>query len=100
MRSSPIPVIMRVFIAALICVALSMQYKVWFSDVGYVAAGELAIEVEEQRRRTAILKQRNQILTAEVGALKNGPEALESRARSDLGMIKQGETFYLVSERR
>ncbi len=91
---------MRVFIATLIVVALYLQYKAWFSDVGYLAADALALEVEEQRRRTAILKQGNQILTAEVVALKNGPEALESRARSDLGMIKQGETFYLVTEPR
>ena len=92
--------IMRAFIATLIVVALYLQYKAWFSEVGYLAADGLALEVEEQRSRTAILKQRNQILTAEVVALKNGPEALESRARSDLGMIKQGETFFLVTEPR
>ncbi|MEE8079496.1 MAG: septum formation initiator family protein [Pseudomonadales bacterium] len=87
---------MRIFITLLAVTALYLQYKAWFSDVGYVVAERLTIEVTEQRRRTEVLKERNQILTAEVIALKNGPDALERRARSDLGMIKQGETFYLV----
>ena len=56
------------------------------------------MEVEQQRKRTAVLEQRNRILTAEVLALKEGLDAVEARARSDLGMIKRGETFYLVPE--
>jgi len=89
---------MRIFIIVLAVAALYLQYKAWFSDVGYVVAERLRGEVAEQQRRTAVLKERNQILTAEVIALKKGPQALESRARSDLGMIKQGETFYLVTD--
>ncbi len=89
---------MRIFITVLIVAALYLQYKAWFSDVGNGVAERLTVEVAEQQRRSEVLKERNQILTAEVIALKNGPGALESRARSDLGMIKQGETFYLVTD--
>jgi len=89
---------MRLVILTLCVLLALLQYKVWFSDVGYFAAERLRAEVEEQRRRGEVLARRNEILTAEVLGLKNGVEALESRARNDLGMIKQGETFYLVPD--
>lgn len=76
----------------------ALQYKIWFGDAGYAAAEKLRVEVEQQRKRTAVLEQRNRVLTAEVLALKDGLDAVEARARSDLGMIKHGETFYLVPE--
>jgi len=77
---------------------LALQYKVWFSDVGYVAADRLAAEVAEQRGRGELMARRNEILTAEVLVLQRGVEALEARARRDLGMIKSDETFYLVAD--
>jgi len=91
---------MRVVILTLCLLLGVLQYKAWFSDVGYFAAKRLRAEVEEQRRRGEVLARRNEILTTEVLALKKGVEALESRARNDLGMIKQGETFYLVPDDR
>ena len=86
-------------VTCILCVLLALlQYKAWFSDVGYFAAERLRAEVDEQRRRGELLARRNEILTAEVLALKRGIEALEARARSDLGMIKKGETFYLIAD--
>ena len=52
--------------------------------------------VQKQTQRLATLEGRNRILAAEVRAQKHGLAAVEARARSDLGMIKEGETFYLV----
>ena len=56
----------------------------------------LAEEVEKQRQRLSTLEERNRYLTQEVRAQKQGLAAVEARARSELGMIKEGETFYLV----
>jgi len=73
-----------------------MQVRLWFSDVGLLARGDLQQRVEEQARRTQVLRARNRLLAVEVAALKSGPAGVEARARSELGMIKNGETFYLV----
>ena len=89
---------MRFVICILGVMLVLLQYKAWFSDVGYFAAERLRVEVEEQKTRGEVLARRNEILTAEVLALKKGVEALEARARNDLGMIKRGETFYLISD--
>ncbi len=89
---------MRILIGIMIVLLAGLQYKAWFGDVGYFAAERLRVKVAQQRQRTALLEQRNRILTAEVFALKIGLDAVEARARSDLGMIKRGETFYLVPE--
>jgi cell division protein FtsB len=89
---------MRIVGAILILLLLLLQSKAWFSDVGHRAANALLAQVEEQRARADRLEQRNRLLTAEVLALKDGLAAVESRARSDLGMVKKGETFFLMTE--
>ena len=87
----------RFTLALLIVAVVALQYKAWFGDVGYFANAELEAEVAAQAQRTAVLNQRNRILTAEVLALQSDLIAVESRARANLGMIKEGETFYLVN---
>ena len=88
--------LVRVAIGALILTGLYLQYKYWFSDVGYFRDQALEREVVKQGQRLTALEERNRILAAEVRAQKHGLAAVEARARSDLGMIKEGETFYLV----
>lgn len=88
--------LVRVAIGALILSGLYLQYKYWFSDVGHFRDQALAREVVKQGQRLTALEERNRILAAEVRAQKQGHAAVEARARSDLGMIKEGETFYLV----
>ncbi len=73
-----------------------MQVRLWFSDVGILARRDLQARVDEQVRRTDELRQRNRLLANELAALKSGSAGVEARARSELGMIKDGETFYLV----
>jgi len=73
-----------------------MQVRLWFSDVGLLARGDLEARVADQARRTRELEERNRRLAVEVAALKSGPAGVEARARSELGMIKNGETFYLI----
>ncbi len=73
-----------------------MQAKLWLSDDGYRKTRELRSAVAEQRQQNRSLKERNVALEAEVLNLKNGREAAEERARTDLGMIGHKETFYQV----
>jgi cell division protein FtsB len=77
-------------------VLIGMQVRLWFSDVGILARADLEARVADQARRTQELEARNRRLAVEVAALKSGPAGVEARARSELGMIKNGETFYLV----
>jgi len=90
-------VAVRVFIAVLVLAGLGLQYKFWFSDVGFFRIRSLDQEVVKQSHLLDRLEERNRILTAEVRAQKHGLDAVEARARSDLGMVKAGETFYLVN---
>lgn len=89
---------MRVVLSILAVLLLALQYKAWFGEVGYLQAAALEDKVESQKTRAELLAQRNRLLTGEVLALKAGYAAVEARARSDLGMVKRGETFYLVTE--
>jgi len=91
---------LRYLIALPLLLAALLQAKAWFSDVGARGARALRAELEAQQRRTAVLESRNRLLTAEVLALQDGLEVVESRARNDLGMIREGETFYLVPDAR
>ncbi len=70
-----------------------MQYKLWFGDGSVREVIELRQTVEEQHSNNDQIKQRNIVLEAEVEDLKTGLEAIEERARSELGMIKDDETF-------
>ena len=74
-----------------------LLYRYWFGDSGWFAVRELAQEVAAQERRVEELAQRNRALATEVLALKSGTDAVEARARTDLGMIAAGETFYMVA---
>ncbi len=70
-----------------------MQYKLWFGDGSVREVIQLRQTVEEQHSKNDQIKQRNIVLEAEVEDLKTGLEAIEERARSELGMIKDDETF-------
>ncbi|SRR5690349_15699276 len=75
---------------------LLLQYRVWFSEDGVRELDRLKKAVATQRSENDQLAERNKQLAAEVRDLKTGLDALEERARSDLGMIASNETFYQV----
>ena len=85
-------------LALLLLVLAGLQYKLWWGEGGLGEARELQQRVSDQRSENARLQQRNDALEAEVEDLKSGEAAVEDRARSELGMIKPGETFYRVVE--
>jgi cell division protein FtsB len=91
---------MKWLAAALAVALLVLQYRVWFSGDGVHEVARLRQAVAAQRAENEQLSDRNRQLAAEVRDLKTGMDALEERARSDLGMIARHETFYqVVSDR-
>lgn len=91
---------MRWLIPILVLLLLGLQYRLWFGENSLAHKVELEEEVEQQRARNDRLRKRNRILAEEVEGLRNDPEAIEARARIDLGMIMEGETFFLVLDER
>lgn len=83
---------------ALLVMLVLLQYPLWFGSGGVLAVWALHREIDTQRAENARLDERNRVLAAEVVDLKQGLEAIEERARAELGMIKKGETFYQVIE--
>jgi cell division protein FtsB len=75
---------------------ITLQYQLWLGEDSVRTLNMLELEVEAQRVNNAGLEQRNRLVEIEVLDLKNGLEAVEERARSELGMIEKGETFYLL----
>ncbi len=73
-----------------------LQYKIWLGDGGIPEILQLENEVEVVQLQVDKLKERNQALEAEVLDLKKGMDAIEERARSELGMIGKDEVYYQV----
>ena len=86
----------RWFAGVLVCLTVLLQYRIWLSDDGVREAYRLRQAVAQQSATNSDLKRRNEQLAAEVSDLKAGMSAIEERARSELGMIGQGESFYQV----
>ena len=80
----------------LLGILVLLQYPLWFGEGGVITVWRLNREIVAQQKEIAQLKDRNQVLEAQVNDLKQGLEVIEGRARSELGMVKKGETFYQV----
>ena len=88
--------ILRAIVLLLVVLLGWLQYRLWFGNGGQREVATLQAEVARQQAENARLEQRNDALAAEVQDLKSGEAAVEERARSELGMIRPGETFYRV----
>lgn len=85
------------FISAILIVLLCLlQYRLWLGKNSIPDYLEIQKQVAEQSKQNANLRQRNNLLMADISDLKMGIEAIEERARNELGLIKQGETFYRI----
>lgn len=89
---------MKWLIGIFLVLLLLLQYSLWFGNGGLLRVWQLNQSVEAQKAENTRLKERNEALEAEVRDLKKGLEAIEERARTDLGMIKKDETFFQVIE--
>jgi cell division protein FtsB len=90
--------VLRYVALLLLILLLALEVKLWTGDWSMREVWRLRERVSEQKQENQKLKQRNEALSAEVQDLKNGNEAVEERARSELGLVKPGETFYQVVE--
>ncbi|MGH8235054.1 MAG: cell division protein FtsB [Rhodanobacteraceae bacterium] len=80
----------------LLALLIGLQIKLWVGDGGMQDLRAIRARVSQQQAENAKLKRRNEALGADVEDLKHGQDAVEARARSQLGLIKPGEVFYQV----
>lgn len=87
---------MKTLIALLVLLIALLQYRLWFGDGSILEFHRLQTHIDELKQEGNKRKARNDALEAEVVDLKQGLDAIEERARQDLGMIKENETFVQI----
>jgi cell division protein FtsB len=90
---------MRILSIAFAVLIVLLQYPLWLGKGGWLRVWEMDRQVKVQKDSNAKLRVRNDALDAEVRDLKQGYDAIEERARYELGMIKQDEIFFQVMEK-
>jgi cell division protein FtsB len=87
---------MKILGALLVALIVLVQYPLWIGKGGWLRAWEMDRQLEAQRAKNRQLEGRNAALGAEVRDLKQGTEAVEERARYELGMIRNDEVFFQI----
>ena len=87
---------MKILIGALIIMFFVLQYELWYSSGGILDVLHLKRKIVHQASITQNVTEKNDQIEKEIQYLKSNPAAVEERAREELGMVKQGETFYQV----
>lgn len=80
----------------LLIILIWLQIRLWVGEGSLAHKAELDQQIEQQREENQRLQDRNDEIAKDVTSLKNDLDSIEEKARKDLGMIKKGETFYLV----
>ena len=88
----------RIFVVAALLISAGLQYRLWVGEGSFAHVNDLRSQVSLRTAENKSRQQRNEILRAEILDLKQGLEAVEDIARSELGLIKKGETFFLLVE--
>ena len=86
----------RALIVLLLFIILILQYRLWIGDGSLAHIHRLEGQIAQQQAENERIKTQNALLSAQVSALKEGRDAIEERARKQMGMIKEGETFYMI----
>ena len=89
---------MKALFAILVALIVLIQYPLWFGKGGWLRVWQISNELDVQKAGNRKLEARNASLAAEVQDLKTGTEAIEERARSELGMIRGDEVFFQIEE--
>ncbi|MDY6891952.1 MAG: cell division protein FtsB [Pseudomonadota bacterium] len=84
----------RWLLLLLLLLLVGLQYRLWFGEANLRQVWQLERQIVQQQRENQQLAERNRRLEAEVQDLKRGMAALEERARSEMGMVRKGETFF------
>lgn len=87
---------MKLVWSLMLLVIIGLQYRLWIGSGSYSEVWMLQDKVEQQIAKNKLLESRNNRLNEEVLDLKNGYAAIEERARFNLGMIKENESFYMI----
>ena len=87
---------MRWISLILVALILLLQYPLWLGKGGWLKVWDINQQVKAQQQANLKAQARNALLEAEVRDLKQGTDAVEERARSDLGMVKRGEVFFQI----
>ncbi|MBO6596193.1 MAG: septum formation initiator family protein [Pseudomonadales bacterium] len=88
----------RVFVVVLLLAICSLQVRLWTGQGSFAHVSGLSAQVKQRTAENEARRQRNAVLKAEIKDLKQGLDAVEDIARSELGLIKKGETFFLLVE--
>ncbi len=89
---------MRWILTLLLIMLAGLQYRLWIGQGSWAEIVALERDLVEQLAQNERLRDRNEVLEKEIKDLKIGLSGVEERARRDLGLIKKGETFYLMVE--
>ena len=87
---------MRWISLILVALILLLQYPLWLGKGSWLKVWDLGRQVDEKKRANQQTQARNAVVDAEVRDLKQGTEAIEERARSELGMVKHDELFFQI----
>jgi len=87
---------LKLVIAVLLVMLVLLQYRLWVGENSMAEVWQLQKKLDTKLVEIDRLQERNQLLEAEVQELKEGDDAIEARARHELGMKKKDETFYLI----
>jgi cell division protein FtsB len=89
---------LRWLLAVLVALLLVLQYRLWIADGSIAEQQRLKAQVEEFTRVNASLRDRNAVLEREVLELQTGNKGVEQRAREQLNLVREGETYYQVED--
>lgn len=89
---------MRILAGLLVALIVAIQAPLWLGKGGWLRAWEVDRQLDAQQAKNAALESRNAALAAEVMDLKQGFDAIEERARYELGMVKNDEVFFQLAE--
>ena len=89
---------MKIFLSFVILLIVLLQYRLWFANGGIEQIQHDQLMLVDLKKQVEEKRERNAALYAEVEDLRKGQESLEERARKELGMIRDGETFFQVLE--
>ena len=88
----------RIIVVIFVLSTVGLQARLWIGEGSLAHVSGLRIEVDKRISENKQKQRRNEILKAEIMDLRDGLEAIEAKARSELGLIKEGETFFLLLE--
>jgi cell division protein FtsB len=89
---------MKILAGLLSALILLIQYPLWLGKGGWMRAWHVEDDLSAQKAKNSELEERNATFATEVRDLKQGTEAIEERARYELGMIRQDEVFFQITE--